>query len=169
MLGSREYGIVSSLAKLGQAQALHTQTCLSCHSQKAVWPLPELQRAFILRTKPLEEQSFLSTILLQKKTKSAVVSFQMFDSLLLSQTDRGCYLISSHQGRPQKNSSLPVGSNSRAIPRPHYIKRCYLSTETSKSPSNIFLKYVLVCSMARYFQMDGNHWKSLRHLARQII
>lgn len=56
-----------------------------------------------------------------KKTKSAVASLQVSDSLLLSQTDRACYLISNRQGRPQKNSSLSMGSNSRAISRPHYI------------------------------------------------
>lgn len=44
----------------------HTETCLSCHSKKAVCLLPELQCALVLHTKTLEEQSFLSAILLQK-------------------------------------------------------------------------------------------------------
>ena len=43
---------------------------------------------------------------------SAVVSLQMSDNPLLSQTDRSCYFPSSRWDRLQESSYLSVGSNS---------------------------------------------------------
>lgn len=81
MPGRREDAIVSSLVKGRQAQALHTQTCLSCPSERAVCLLRD-------RIQNLAEAIIFKCNFIAERPESTVGSLQISANTLLSQTDR---------------------------------------------------------------------------------
>lgn len=136
---SREDGTASSLANTGQKQALQTERAmLSHHWKNAVCLLPGPQCTLTMQTNTLGGAIIFKCNLITERPACAVAPLQMSDNPLPSQTDRSCYFTSTHWGKPQENSSLSMGCNSRAISRPHAIWRYYLSTQTHKSPWSIF-------------------------------
>lgn len=142
VLRSREDGIVSSLAETGQVQAgtSHTEICLSRHSKRAVCLLPEQQSALIMHTKTLGGAIIFKCNFIAERPESAVVSLQMSDNPPLSQADRTCYyiLLPSVGADLRRIVSSQLGHNSRALSRPRYILKVYLSTQMYKSPWNSF-------------------------------
>lgn len=129
---SGEDGTVSSLANTGQKQALHTRRdMLSHHGKNAVCLLPGPQCTLEMQTNTLGGAIVFKCNLIAERPACAVVPLPMSDDPLPSQTDRRCYFTSTHWGKPQENSSLSMGGNSRATSRPHAIwKVLFVPTDT---------------------------------------
>jgi hypothetical protein len=108
MLKSRD-GTVCSLTEAGQVNTSHTDTL--------VLPAARLQCTLILHTSPCS--SVFKCNVIAKGPGTAVFSLQMPNNLLLSLT--GAVFHFHPLGQNSGEYLLLMGSNSRAISRPHYI------------------------------------------------